>query len=90
MRTGQQRPRLNARSVGIGMAGLLVSGLAAVAGPSIASAQTGDGGHMSEHMSEMPMAEMPMSETHHHPAHIDLTRVFGEGVGQDLLPTRGH
>lgn len=45
--------RLTARSAGIGMAGLLVAGLAAVAGPTLASAQASGGG--------MDMSGMNMS-----------------------------
>lgn len=43
MRTPHQARRLTARSAGIGMAGLLVAGLAAVAGPTLASAQASTG-----------------------------------------------
>ncbi len=52
MRTPTRPKRVKARSVGIAMAGLLVAGLAAVAGPTLASAQTT--GHLS--MSGMNMS----------------------------------
>ncbi|MDP9318200.1 MAG: hypothetical protein M3O94_03830 [Actinomycetota bacterium] len=52
MRTPHRPLRLTARSAGIGMAGLLVAGLAAIAGPTLASAQAGGGMSMSGmHMS---------------------------------------
>lgn len=54
MRTPNQSRRLTARSAGIGMAGLLVAGLAAVAGPTLASAQASSGAPA--------MAGMPMSK----------------------------
>jgi hypothetical protein len=54
MRTPSRR--LTARRAGIGMAGLLVAGLAAVAGPTLASAQASSGGGMSD-MAGMHMAK---------------------------------
>lgn len=52
MRTPHRPLTLSARSAGIGMAGLLVAGLAAIAGPTLASAQAGGGAAMSGmHMS---------------------------------------
>jgi hypothetical protein len=89
MRTPHQRPKRTARSAGIGLAALLIAGLVAVAGPSLASTQPADGHGMSGmdmsegHASDMDMTATPMRS---HAAPIDLTSLFGSQVGDALVP----